>query len=207
MGGAFGGKETQGAPWACLAALAVYHLGCAVKMRLARSDDFKLTGKRHPFYNHYHVGFDENGLIEGADITVNGFCGYSPDLSDAIVDRAMFHVDNAYYYPAATIKGNRCKVNTVSHTAFRGFGGPQGMIMGELIMDDIAAKLGKDPLEIRKLNLYKKGRDTTPYHQTVEQHILIDMIAQLEESGDYWARKEAIKAFNVSSPIIKKALR
>ncbi|MBH0016361.1 xanthine dehydrogenase molybdopterin binding subunit [Pseudoalteromonas sp. NGC95] len=206
MGGAFGGKETQGAPWACLAALAVYYLGCAVKMRLARSDDFKLTGKRHPFYNQYHVGFDENGLIEGADITVNGFCGYSPDLSDAIVDRAMFHADNAYYYPAATIKGNRCKVNTVSHTAFRGFGGPQGMIMGELIMDDIAAKLGKDPLEIRKLNLYKKGRDTTPYHQTVEQHILKDMINQLEESGDYWARKEAIKAFNVSSPIIKKGL-
>lgn len=206
MGGAFGGKETQGAPWACLAALATYFLGCAVKLRLARSDDFKLTGKRHPFYNQYHVGFDENGLIEGADITVNGFCGYSPDLSDAIVDRAMFHADNAYYYPAARIQGNRCKVNTVSHTAFRGFGGPQGMIMGELIMDDIAAKLGKDPLEIRKLNLYRPGRDITPYHQTVEQHILKDMITQLELSGDYWSRKQHIKQFNQSSPIIKRGL-
>ena len=181
MGGGFGGKETQAAPWACLAALATYHLESPVKVRLARADDFRLTGKRHPFYNNYTAGFDENGLIEGVHIEVNGNCGYSPDLSDAIVDRAMFHADNAYYYPAAKIVGNRCKLNTVSHTAFRGFGGPQGMIMAELIMDDIAAKLGQDPLTIRKANLYRPGRDVTPYHQKVEQHVLAGMIETIEK--------------------------
>lgn len=206
MGGAFGGKETQAAPWACLAALACYHTGKAVKIKLTRADDFKLTGKRHPFYNKYQVGFDQQGLIEGVNIEVNGFCGYSPDLSDAIVDRAMFHVDNAYYYPHADITGNRCKVNTVSHTAFRGFGGPQGIILAEMIMDDIAYHLGKDPLEIRKLNLYQKGRDLTPYHQTVEQHVLLDMINDIENSADYYQRKSAIKEFNAASPLIKKGL-
>ncbi|RBW47584.1 xanthine dehydrogenase molybdopterin binding subunit [Psychromonas sp. B3M02] len=206
MGGGFGGKETQAAPWTCLAALAAFHTGKTVKIRLARSDDFKSTGKRHPFYNTYQVGFDQQGLIEGVDININGYCGYSPDLSDAIVDRALFHADNAYYYPNAHINGNRCKTNTVSHTAFRGFGGPQGMIMAEQLVDDIAYYLKKDPLEIRKLNLYKPGRDLTPYKQKVEQFILKDMIAQMEEEGDYWARKEAIAAFNKTSPIIKKGL-
>ncbi|MDM7861341.1 xanthine dehydrogenase molybdopterin binding subunit [Alteromonas sp. ASW11-36] len=206
MGGAFGGKETQAAPWACLAALATYHLGCAVKLRLARADDFRLTGKRHPFYNHYRVGFNDDGLVEGVHIEVNGFCGYSPDLSDAIVDRAMFHADNAYYYPAAKIIGNRCKTNTMSHTAFRGFGGPQGMIVAELIMDDIAAALGKDPLDVRKANLYQPGRDVTPYHQTVEQHVMGDMIAQLERDADYRQRRAAIKQHNSNSPFIKKGL-
>jgi len=206
MGGGFGGKETQAAPWACLAALAAYHTGKSVKIRLARSDDFKSTGKRHPFYNTYQVGFDDDGLIEGVDMNINGYCGYSADLSDAIVDRALFHADNAYYYPTAHINGNRCKTNTVSHTAFRGFGGPQGMIMAEQVMDDVAYALGKDPLEIRKLNLYRPGRDLTPYKQKVEQFILKDMIAQMEQEADYWARKEAIKAFNKDSPIIKKGL-
>ena len=206
MGGAFGGKETQGAPWACLAAIAAYHLGCAVKLRLARADDFRLTGKRHPFFNQYHVGFDDNGVIEGAHIEVNGYCGYSPDLSDAIVDRAMFHADNAYYYPAAKIEGNRCKVNTVSHTAFRGFGGPQGLITAEQIVDDIAIAIGKDPLDVRKANLYKPGRDTTPYHQKVEQHVLLEMMEQVEENAQYSKRKAAIKAFNQQSPVIKKGL-
>ena len=206
MGGGFGGKETQAAPWACLAALATYYLECAVKVRLARADDFRLTGKRHPFFNKYTAGFDENGLIEGVHIEVNGNCGYSPDLSDAIVDRAMFHADNAYYYPTAKIIGNRCKLNTVSHTAFRGFGGPQGMIMAELIMDDIAAKLDKDPLTIRKANLYRPGRDVTPYHQKVEQHVLSQMIETVEKDANYWERKAEIKAFNKTSPFIKKGL-
>jgi len=206
MGGGFGGKETQAAPWACLAAIAAFHTGKSVKIRLARSDDFKVTGKRHPFYNTYQVGFDEQGLIAGVDININGYCGHSADLSDAIVDRALFHADNAYYYPAAHINGNRCKTNTVSNTAFRGFGGPQGMIMAEQLVDDIAYYLHKDPLEIRKLNLYTPGRDLTPYKQKVDQFILKDMIAQMEQEADYWARKEAIKAFNKNSPIIKKGL-
>ena len=206
MGGAFGGKETQAAPWACLAALAAYYTGRSVKIRLSRSDDFKSTGKRHPFYNTYQVGFDDNGLITGVDIDINGYCGYSPDLSDAIVDRALFHADNAYYYPNAHINGNRCKTNTVSNTAFRGFGGPQGMIMAEQLVDDIAYYLGKDPLDIRKLNLYTPGRDLTPYKQKVEQFILQDMIAQMEQESDYWGRKAAIESFNKTSPIIKKGL-
>lgn len=206
MGGAFGGKETQAAPWACLAALAAYYTGQKVKIRLARGDDFKSTGKRHPFYNTYLVGFDEEGLISGVDINVNGYCGYSADLSDAIVDRALFHADNAYYYPAAHINGNRCKTNTVSNTAFRGFGGPQGMIIAEQIIDDIAYYLGKDPLEIRKLNLYKPGRDLTPYKQKIDQFILKEMIQQLEQEGDYCSRMNAIKSFNNTSPIIRKGL-
>jgi xanthine dehydrogenase large subunit len=206
MGGAFGGKETQAAPWACLAALAVYHTANPVKIRLARSDDFRITGKRHPFYNKYQVGFDSQGVIEGVDIEVNGYCGHSPDLSDAIVDRAMFHVDNAYYYPNAKIVGNRCKTNTVSHTAFRGFGGPQGMITAELIMDDIARYLGKDPLTIRHANLYRPGRDTTPYKQKVEQHIVGDMMDKLASDSQYWQRRETIKNFNKQSPFIKKGL-
>lgn len=206
MGGAFGGKETQAAPWACLAALGAHHTGFPVKIRLARSDDFRLTGKRHPFYNKYEVGFDAQGVVAGVDIEVNGYCGFSPDLSDAIVDRAMFHADNSYYYPTAKIVGNRCKTNTMSHTAFRGFGGPQGLLTAELMMDDIARYLGKDPLTVRKANLYRLGRDVTPYKQKVEQHIIADMIEKLEVDGQYWQRREAIKTFNQASPFIKKGL-
>ena len=206
MGGGFGGKETQAAPWACLAALATYHTGRAVKIRLARSDDFRLTGKRHPFYNHYEVAFDDEGVVKAADITVNGYCGYSPDLSDAIVDRAMFHVDNCYFYENVRVTGNRVRANTVSHTAFRGFGGPQGMIVAEAIMDDIARYLGKDPLVIRQANLYRAGRDLTPYHQRVEQFIVGDMLQQLVTESNYQQRRQAIIEFNQSSPIVKRGL-
>jgi xanthine dehydrogenase large subunit len=206
MGGGFGGKETQAAPWAVLAALATYHTGKAVKLRLARCDDFRLTGKRHPFFNHYDVAFDDDGIVKAADITVNGNCGYSPDLSDAIVDRAMFHVDNCYFYENVRVTGNRCRLNTVSHTAFRGFGGPQGMIVAEAIMDDIARYLGKDPLDVRRANLYRPGREVTPYHQTVEQFIVADMMQSLCDEADYAGRRQAIRAFNLSSPIIKRGL-
>lgn len=206
MGGGFGGKETQAAPWAALAAVAAFHTGKSVKIRLARADDFKITGKRHPFFNIYQVGFDHSGLINAADIQVNGYCGYSPDLSDSIVERAQFHADNAYYYPHARITGNRCRTNTVSHTAYRGFGGPQGMMTAEQLIDDIAYYLGKDPLEIRKLNLYRPGRDITPYHQKIEQFVLHDMIEHLEEKAQYWQRKVQIKAFNKNSAFIKKGL-
>ena len=162
MGGGFGGKETQAAPWACLAALLAAKTGKPVRFRLSRSDDMVMTGKRHPFENDYHVGFDERGVIQGININVNGDCGYSPDLSDAIVDRAMFHSDNAYYLDNARVTGNRCKTNTVSHTAYRGFGGPQGMMIIERVMDDIARHLGEDPLTIRKRNLY--GLDDSQRH-------------------------------------------
>jgi len=208
MGGGFGGKETQAAPWACMAALAAHHTGRAVKVRLARSDDFRLTGKRHPFYNDYTVAFDKEGMIKAVNMNINGLCGISPDLSDAIVDRAMFHADNAYYYPEAKFHGNRVKLNTVSHTAYRGFGGPQGMIMAEYMLDDIARKVGKDPLAVRLQNVYRAqgGCDITPYHQQVEQHVLADLMTSLAEKGRYQQRREDIAAFNQQSPVIKRGL-
>lgn len=207
MGGAFGGKETQAAPWACIAALLANKTNRPVKFKLSRTDDMCMTGKRHPFENNYQVGFDDNGQIEGINITVNGNCGYSPDLSDAIVDRAMFHSDNAYYLNQATVTGNRCKLNTVSHTAYRGFGGPQGMMTIEMVMDDIARYLGKDPLVIRKINLYgKNDRNVTHYHQKVEHNKLSELIDNLEQSSDYQKRRHDILAFNQNSPILKKGL-
>lgn len=207
MGGGFGGKETQAAPWACIAALLANKTKRAVKCKLARMDDMIMTGKRHPFQNKYKVGFDHNGQIKGINIDVNGNCGYSPDLSDAIVDRAMFHSDNAYFLDQATVTGNRCKLNTVSHTAYRGFGGPQGMMTIEMVMDDIARKLGKDPLEVRKINLYDdKDRNVTHYHQTVDQNNLTEIIDTLAETSNYQSRRQAIIQFNENSPILKKGL-
>jgi xanthine dehydrogenase large subunit len=207
MGGGFGGKETQAAPWACVAALLANVTKRPVKFKLARMDDMIMTGKRHPFENNYTVGFDSKGQIKGINIEVNGNCGYSPDLSDAIVDRAMFHSDNAYFLDQATVTGNRCKLNTVSHTAYRGFGGPQGMMTIELVMDEIARHLGKDPLEIRKINLYgKDDRNVTHYHQEVEHNNLSEIIESLEISSDYQARRKAITEFNANSPIVKKGI-
>ncbi|TMM45414.1 xanthine dehydrogenase molybdopterin binding subunit [Colwellia ponticola] len=207
MGGGFGGKETQAAPWACIAALLANVTKRPVKFKLARLDDMVMTGKRHPFENNYTVGFDQQGQIKGINIEVNGNCGYSPDLSDAIVDRAMFHSDNAYFLDQATITGNRCKLNTVSHTAYRGFGGPQGMMTIEMIMDDIARHLGKDPLDIRKINLYGKDeRNETHYHQTVEHNNLSEIISSLEQSSDYQARRKAITEYNTNSSILKKGI-
>jgi len=207
MGGGFGGKETQAAPWACIAALLANETKRPVKFKLARMDDMVMTGKRHPFENNYTVGFDENGQIKGVNIEVNGNCGYSPDLSDAIVDRAMFHSDNAYFLDQATVTGNRCKLNTVSHTAYRGFGGPQGMMTIEVIMDEIARHLGKDPLEIRKVNLYgKEERNVTHYEQTVEHNNLSEIIETLEESSDYQARRKAVQEFNANNTVLKKGI-
>ena len=207
MGGGFGGKETQAAPWACIAALLANVTKRPVKFKLARMDDMVMTGKRHPFENNYTVGFNKDGQIKGINIEVNGNCGYSPDLSDAIVDRAMFHSDNAYYLDQATVTGNRCKLNTVSHTAYRGFGGPQGMMTIEMVMDDIARHLGKDPLDIRKVNLYgTDDRNETHYHQKVEHNNLSEVIESLEESSDYQARRKAITEFNATSPILKKGI-
>ena len=207
MGGGFGGKETQAAPWACIAALLSNETKQPVKFKLSRTDDMAMTGKRHPFENNYQVGFDSNGQIKGINIEVNGNCGYSPDLSDAIVDRAMFHSDNAYFLDQATVTGNRCKLNTVSHTAYRGFGGPQGMMTIEMVMDDIARHLGKDPLEIRKINLYGKDeRNVTHYHQTVEHNKMAELISSLEASADYQARRASISAFNNENTILKKGI-
>ena len=207
MGGGFGGKETQAAGPACMAAVVARLTGRPTKMRLPRVEDMMMTGKRHPFFNQYKIGFDDNGRIEASEIIVAGNCGYSPDLSSSIVDRAMFHSDNAYYLGEATVIGHRCKTNTASNTAYRGFGGPQGMMTIEHVMDEIASKLGKDPLEIRKINFYgKDSRNVTHYHQPVEHNIIHELVADLELSSEYAGRREAIKAFNAQSPILKKGI-
>ncbi len=207
MGGGFGGKESQAAQWACLAAVFALRTRRAVKMRLPRMMDMQVTGKRHPFENDYEIAFNETGKMLGAKVTVSGNCGHSPDLSDAIVDRAMFHVDNAYQLGDTHVTGHRLKTNIVSHTAFRGFGGPQGLIMAELMMDVVARKTGLDPLSVRKLNLYGEENGTvTPYGMPLEQDILADLIGKLEADSNYWQRREEVKAFNGASPIIKKGL-
>jgi len=207
MGGGFGGKETQAAGPACMCAVIAHLTGRPTKMRLPRMEDMTMTGKRHPFYVEYDVGFDDDGMLHGIQIDLAGNCGYSPDLSGSIVDRAMFHSDNAYYLGDVTINGHRCKTNTASNTAYRGFGGPQGMVAIEEIMDAVARELGKDPLEIRKRNYYgKTERNVTPYYQTVEHNMLEEMTAELEASSEYARRREEIRAFNASSPILKKGL-
>jgi len=207
MGGGFGGKETQAAGPACLCAVIAHLTGRPTKMRLPRMEDMTMTGKRHPFYVEYDVGFDDDGRLHGIEIDLAGNCGYSPDLSGSIVDRAMFHSDNAYYLGDATINGHRCKTNLASNTAYRGFGGPQGMVAIEEIMDAVARELGKDPLEVRKRNYYgKTERNVTHYYQTVEHNMLEEMTAELEASSDYAKRREDIRAFNAASPILKKGL-
>jgi xanthine dehydrogenase large subunit len=207
MGGGFGGKETQAAGPACLCAVIAHLTGRPTKMRLPRVEDMQMTGKRHPFYVEYDVGFDDNGLLHGIEIELAGNCGYSPDLSGSIVDRAMFHSDNAYFLGNATINGHRCKTNIASNTAYRGFGGPQGMVAIEEIMDAVARSLGKDPLEVRKLNYYgKTERNVTHYHQTVEHNVIHEMTAELEESSDYAKRRREIIEFNNKSPVLKKGL-
>ncbi|NNJ16550.1 xanthine dehydrogenase molybdopterin binding subunit [Pseudomonas putida CSV86] len=207
MGGGFGGKETQAASPACLCAVIARLTGQPTKMRLPRVEDMTMTGKRHPFYVEYDVGFDDDGRLHGINFDLAGNCGYSPDLSGSIVDRAMFHSDNAYYLGDATVHGHRCKTNTASNTAYRGFGGPQGMVAIEEVMDRIARHLALDPLAVRKANYYgKTERNVTHYYQTVEHNLLEEMTAELEASADYAERRESIRRFNANSPILKKGL-
>lgn len=207
MGGGFGGKETQAASPACLCAVIAHLTGQPTKMRLPRMEDMVMTGKRHPFYVEYDVGFDDRGRLQGINFELAGNCGCSPDLSASIVDRAMFHADNAYYLGDATINGHRCKTNTASNTAYRGFGGPQGMVAIEEVMDRIARHLVLDPLAVRKANYYgKTERNVTHYHQTVEHNMLEEITAELEASSDYAERRESIRRYNANSPILKKGL-
>lgn len=207
MGGGFGGKETQASPWACIAAIIARRTGKSISLRLPRSEDMRATGKRHPFHNRYRLAIDAQGIIQGGEITVIGDCGYSPDLSDAIVDRAMFHADNAYSLGDAQVVGHRAKTHTASNTAFRGFGGPQGMMIIEAAMDDIARQIGEDPLTVRKRNFYRDGREVTHYGQQVDQRQLLHTLVEtLESDSEYWARRKAVSDFNANSPVIKKGL-
>lgn len=206
MGGAFGGKETQAASSAAACALVAAKTGRPAKMRLDRDADMAMTGKRHDFTAAYDVGFDDEGRVAAIRFDLAARCGATFDLSPAINDRAMFHADNCYYLPAAEIISKRLKTHTVSNTAFRGFGGPQGMIAIERVMDAIAADLGLDPLAVREINLYGPGRDITPYHMTVEDNVAPAIIAELAERADYADRRAAVAAFNAGHKVLKKGL-
>ena len=207
IGGGFGGKESQAATIACIAALMSVKTGRSCKLRLDRDDDMIMTGKRHDFVIDYDVGFDDTGRILGIDFEFASRCGISADLSGPVNDRAMFHCDNAYFLENVRIKSHRCKTNTVSNTAFRGFGGPQGMFAIEYVIDDIARHLGADALDIRRRNFYGIGeRDVTQYGQVIEDNILDLLFDKLEVDSDYRSRRQAIREFNAASPVLKRGI-
>ena len=207
MGGAFGGKESQAAQWACLAALAARVTGRPAKVRLDRDDDMVMTGKRHDFRVDWRCGFDRRGVLAGVDAALDARCGCSADLSLGVNDRTMFHADNAYYYPAARIRSRRVRTDTVSNTAFRGFGGPQGMLLAERMMDAAAIVLGVDPLLVRKRNLYGPGRDITPYGMRIDEHVVPRIVREIERTSDYAARRRAVAGFNMNMGARAGALR
>ena len=207
MGGGFGGKETQAGHMAVWAAIAASKLRRPIKLRLDRDDDFLITGKRHPFAYDYTVGFDGTGRMTGLNMVMMVNCGFSADLSGPVADRAIFHLDNAYFLSDVHITSYRLKTNTQSHTAFRGFGGPQGVVVIESIMGDIARALGLDALDVRKRNLYGiTERNITHYQMTVEDNILEPLLSKLELSAQYRKRQAAIFDWNKASPVIKRGL-
>ena len=206
MGGAFGGKETQASLFAAAAALVAHKTGLPAKFRCDRDDDMVLTGKRHPFEVSYKVGYDDEGRLLALSLHLASDCGATEDLSPAINDRAMFHADNCYYLADVEIVSERLRTNSVSATAFRGFGGPQGMLAIERIIDHIAARLGRDPLDVRLANFYGPGRDVTQYGMKVADNIAPQMIARLRETARYDERAAAVEAFNAVNPVIKKGI-
>lgn len=210
MGGGFGGKESQSAAFACLAGLAAHKLGRPVKLRLDRDDDFLITGRRHGFDYRWQVGFDAEGRILAAEIDLIANCGHSADLSAPVMTRALCHFDNAYWLPNVAMHGYCAKTNTQSNTAFRGFGGPQGALAIEMILDSVARQLGLDPVLVRQRNFYDpdpaQGKDLTPYGQRVEDNLLRPLTDQLLASSDYAARRREIAAWNTASPVLKRGL-
>ncbi len=207
MGGGFGGKESQSALFACVAALAAHKLRCPIKLRPDRDDDFMITGKRHDADYEYEAGFDDSGRILGARVEIALRAGYSADLSGAVATRAVCHFDNAYYLADVDIVALCCKTNTQSNTAFRGFGGPQGALVMEVLIDGIARQLKRDPLDVRLANYYGIGeRDVTPYGQRVEDNIIAPLTDALLATSDYRARRAALAAFNATSPVLKRGI-
>ncbi len=206
MGGGFGGKETQANHVAVVAALAARATGRAVKLRLDRDEDMVATGKRHDCRVDYDIGFDADGRIEAVDLVYAARCGYSADLSGPVTDRALFHCDNAYFLPHVRARSQPLKTHTVSNTAFRGFGAPQGMVGAERLIEEIAFAVGRDPLDVRKANLYAPGRDLTPYHQKVENDLALEVIEALEKRCDYRARRDAIGAHNAKGGVVRRGL-
>jgi xanthine dehydrogenase large subunit len=205
MGGGFGGKETQAALFAAAAALVAEKTGRPAKFRADRDDDMVMTGKRHDFEAEFDVGFDGDGRIQALRLELASRCGCSADLSLAINDRAMFHSDNCYHLPNVEIVSHRFKTHTVSNTAFRGFGGPQGMLAIERVMDAVAAHLGRDPVAVRQVNFYRPG-ELTPYGMEVTDFVGHFIVSELMESSNYAARKAAIETFNKTHPYLKRGI-
>ncbi|MEJ5231709.1 MAG: xanthine dehydrogenase molybdopterin binding subunit [Geminicoccaceae bacterium] len=205
LGGGFGGKETQANLFAVLAALVARRTGRPAKLRPDRDEDVIVTGKRHDFLVDYEVGFDRDGRIRAVRATLAARCGFSADLSGPVTDRALFHADNAYHYPAVRLVSEPWRTNTCSNTAFRGFGGPQGVLVAERIVEEVAFATGLDPLEVRRRNLYREG-DLTPYHQPIEDVPLEAILGELAQRAGYRERRRAIAAFNATSPVLKKGL-
>ncbi|MEQ1516252.1 MAG: xanthine dehydrogenase molybdopterin binding subunit [Usitatibacteraceae bacterium] len=211
MGGGFGGKESQSALFACVVAVAARQLNRPVKLRLDRDDDMMITGKRHCFEYEYEVAFDDEGLIHALKVEMVMRAGFSADLSGPVAARALCHVDNAYYLSDVDVRVLAAKTNTQSNTAFRGFGGPQGAIAIENIVDSIARVVQKDPLDVRRLNFYgdlkhNPERASTHYGMTIEDNVIQDLVTELETSSSYRQRRAEVQAFNASSPVLKKGL-
>ena len=207
MGGGFGGKESQSGLFACVAAVAAVRSGKPVKLRVDRDDDFLITGRRHCFHHEVEVGFEDNGRILGAEVSMVSRAGHSADLSAPVMTRALCHVDNAYWLPHVAAHGYSARTNTQSNTAFRGFGGPQGAFAIEYAIDSIARQLKLDPLEVRRTNFYgPEPHNVTPYGQKLGDNIIHALVAELEGSCDYGARRRAIATYNAASPVLKKGI-
>ncbi|MFN8157829.1 MAG: xanthine dehydrogenase molybdopterin binding subunit [Candidatus Nanopelagicales bacterium] len=214
MGGAFGGKESQAAQVASLAALGAMLLGRAVKVRLDRRTDDRVTGKRHPFDATWDVGFDDDGRILGYRATLVSNAGHTADLSGPVLSRALAHLDNAYWLPHADFHGYAARTNVQSSTAFRGFGGPQGALVTEVMLDSVARHLGVDPLDVRLANLYRPRPTAddpgaglrTPYDTVVDDNVLPELVDQLVSTSDYRRRRAEVAAYNASSPVLKRGL-
>ena len=207
LGGGFGGKESQMNLFCVVASIAAKKWNRAVKLRPDRDQDMTATGKRHDFVIDYDVSFDDDGRIQAVDNVLAARCGFSSDLSGPVTDRALFHADNAYFYPNVRLVSRPMKTNTVSNTAFRGFGGPQGVLAAERMIEEIAFATGQDTLDVRKINFYgESDRNVTPYHQTIKDNILPRLIEELESTADYRKRREVIIDFNKNSQILKKGI-
>jgi xanthine dehydrogenase large subunit len=206
MGGAFGGKEVQANPWAAIAALGAWKTRRPVRVRLTRALDFALTGKRHPFLARYVAGFAKDGRLEGLRVSLYSDGGWSLDLSEPVLSRALFHCDNAYLLPAVELTGLICRTHKTSQTAFRGFGGPQGMLVIEEILDQAARRLSFSPEVVRERNFYREG-DTTHYGQPVKDAGRIEIIwRRLQESSGFAQRREEIDRWNARHPHVKRGL-
>ena len=207
MGGGFGGKETQPALIAAAAAIVARGTGRPVKLRLDRDVDMEVTGKRHDFVSDYTVGFDASGRILGLSIMLASRCGYSADLSGPVNDRALLHVDNAYYLENVEIVSHRCKTHTVSNTAFRGFGGAQGMVLIEQIIDAMATYLRLDPLAVRRRNFYDDtARNVTHYGQVVQGNRTVPIVDELATTAEYQRRRQEIAQWNTTQPHIRRGI-